>query len=64
MIGNNTLELNEATIIEAVQEYLVKRWNPPEACPLVKSVRPSNGRNINIFTVEIQNGKKTDCPAS
>lgn len=28
MRGNNTLQLNKATLIEALQEYFDKRYNP------------------------------------
>jgi hypothetical protein len=37
MIGNNELRLNEATIAEAVQEYLNKRMG--ENAPEVQSVK-------------------------
>jgi len=30
MKGNNMIQLNQATLIEAIQEYLDKRWSGPE----------------------------------
>jgi hypothetical protein len=52
MNGNNSLILNEATIIEAMQEYLDKRYTPNIS---VKSVRQdmTQGGNINTFRIEL-----------
>ena len=41
MKGNNELHLNEATIIEALQEYLARRM--PTTAQRVKSVEPRKG---------------------
>ena len=38
MKGTNEMTLNEETMIEAVQEWLDKRWSDPR--PIVKSVKP------------------------
>lgn len=38
MIGNNSLHLNEATLIEAMQEYLLKRMGATHV-PKVTAVR-------------------------
>lgn len=35
MKGNNELRLNEATVVEALQEYLAKRYTPT---PKVESI--------------------------
>ncbi len=54
MKGNNELHLNEATIIEAVQEYLDRRAAAVNSAPLVKSVKPGNsqpGGYSQVFVV-------------
>lgn len=43
MKGNNTLTLNEATMIEAVQEYLTKRMGATYV-PTVTSVKPGQDK--------------------
>jgi len=55
MKGNNTLELNEATMIVAVQEYLNKRITVET--PIVKSVKRSGKAYENGFTVELAEGE-------
>ena len=47
MKGNNELLLNEATIMEAVQEYLNKRMG--EFAPTVKGIK----KNSDMFTVSV-----------
>ncbi len=53
--GNNTLTLNEATMIEAVSEYLAKRAATGFA-PVVKSVKPNSSSNpvitFEVFVIE------------
>lgn len=51
MIGNNTLLLNESTVIEAVQEYLDKRMT---AAPKVASVKPKTGNTYSCEAFEVQ----------
>ena len=58
MIGHNDLTLNEATMIEAVQEWLDKRW-AVDPKPKVKSVKMTKrdrpeGYGANTFTVELE----------
>ncbi|MDZ4343257.1 MAG: hypothetical protein U1E51_12590 [Candidatus Binatia bacterium] len=55
MKGNNTFHLNEATLIEAMQEYLDKRMLV--YTPKVVSVRLSGEVN-NSFEVEVEEVKK------
>lgn len=49
MKGNNELILNEATLIEAMQEYLDKRMG--EFAPVVKSIKW--GGKYDGFTVSV-----------
>lgn len=49
MIGTIRLELNEASIIEAVQEYLIKRMH---AAPLVTDVTYSANCDAFIVTMD------------
>jgi len=49
MKGNNELILNEATLIEAMQEYLDKRMG--EFAPAVKSIKW--GGKYDGFTVSV-----------
>lgn len=52
MKGNNELRLNQATIIEAVQEYLAKRYTPT---PFVKSVAMSKeSYGSDWFVVQVE----------
>jgi len=50
--GNNTLELNEATLIEAMQEYLDKRMT--DYAPKVTSVKSSKVGLSDNFTVHVE----------
>ena len=60
MKGRNTLHLNEATIIEAVQEYLNQRLKEPTQ--KVESVKFSgSGPYQNVFLVTLEE-KKDDLP--
>jgi hypothetical protein len=52
MKGSNELRLNEATIIEAVQEYLDKRL--PTTPVVVKSIDENNGGYNKTFIVKIE----------
>jgi hypothetical protein len=52
VIGNNTMELNEATIIEAVQQYLDRELT--KAVKVI-SVRDAGGqRHGTVFTVKVE----------
>lgn len=51
MKGSNTLIFNEASMIEAIQEYLAKRITLDT--PKVVSIKPSD-RNLNLFQIDIQ----------
>lgn len=51
MKGNNELHLNEATIIEAVQEYLAKRYTPT---PKVTSVAMEKSGYDTTFVVKCE----------
>jgi len=55
MKGNNTLHINEATLIEAFQEYLDKRYNPPVTVAGVRQ-DPAN----NTFVVRIAEIQKPE----
>lgn len=55
MKGNNTLTLNEATMIEAVQEYLAKRMGATYV-PKVTSVKPAADKSYSscqVFEVHV-----------
>lgn len=57
MKGTNTMELNESAMIEAVQEWLDKRWNDTRAdCPNVTSVKvernPLGGDTFKVKLTE------------
>jgi len=59
MKGNNSLTLNEATMIEAMQEWLIKRMG--EFAPKVTSVKPNPGdsdRYCTSFTVSTTDQEK------
>lgn len=48
MRGNNTLILNDATMIEALQEYCDKRWKPADGPGLkIESVDKFTGTNVS-----------------
>lgn len=51
MIGNNTLTLNEATLVQAVQEWLDKRMNPS---PKVGSVKAATGSAHKTDSFDVQ----------
>lgn len=59
MTGNNTLILNAATIIEALQEYFDKRYTPNIK---VLDCRPSSnasyGTQFQVEVGEIEGGEK------
>lgn len=55
MIGNNEFNLNQATIIEALQEYLDKRYTPKVKVICVKATTV-NGYSDN-FEIKIEGGK-------
>jgi len=58
MKGNNSIEMNQATLIEAVQEYFDKRWSgPPQE---VMSVRASSGSRSDCLSVEVQLAAKEE----
>ena len=56
MRGNNTLELNEATLIEAMQEYLDKRMG--QFAPLVKGVSVTGQGYEKTFNVSVSDKEK------
>ena len=61
MKGNNTLTLNEATMIEAVQEYLTKRMGSTYV-PKVTSVKPASDKSyssVQVFEILVT---KDDSP--
>ena len=58
MKGNNTLELNEATMIEAVQEYLDKRFT--KDTPLVKRITTHTVNQVLRFEVELSEKEVED----
>ena len=53
MKGSNTLELNEATMIEAVQFWLNSQFVEGKA-PVVKSVTGGTGTYDNMFKVSVE----------
>ena len=57
MKGTNALRLNEATMIEAVQEYLQKRM--PTATPVVVSVKSLQARSMDLFEIELKEADPT-----
>jgi hypothetical protein len=58
--GNSKVELNEATVIEALQEYVDKRLAPGFIPIKIMSVKPkTDGYQENKFVIEtnaIENG--------
>lgn len=50
MQGNNTLKLNQATMIEALQLWCAANFKEP---PIVKSVHENNGID-HTFTIEVE----------
>ena len=56
LIGSNSMELNEATMIAIVQHYLdTVLLKSAERLPKVKSIRKSgNGLNDNTFTIALE----------
>jgi hypothetical protein len=53
MQGNNTMELNEATMIEALQFWLDKKMFRGDAAPKVTAVKPgTSDRYCTTFNVE------------
>ncbi len=62
MIGSNSIELNQATMVQAVQCWVDKTFQDPK--PVVKSVKISADRSYttaSAFTVELESvTEKTD----
>jgi hypothetical protein len=59
-IGRTTITMNEATIIQAVQEYLDKRIAPDAAKNVVTSVKTNAGSyNAAEFKVELSDQPPT-----
>lgn len=56
MRGNNTLQLNEATLKEALQEYLEKRMGA--YAPIVGSVRMGSDNHTRDFLVDVSEREK------
>lgn len=60
MIGNNSMELNQSTMVEAVQCWVAKTFQEPR--PLVKSVkvaaRAGSYSSSESFTVELEQMKE------
>lgn len=56
LIGSNSIELNEATMIAIVQHYLdTVLLKSAKRLPTVKSVRKSgNGMTDNTFTISLE----------
>lgn len=52
MKGNNSIQINEATLIAAVQMYLDAQFRDGQA-PEVTSVRPSSHDGCAVFTVTV-----------
>lgn len=52
MKGNNIIKLNEATVIEAVQEYLDKRVHD-DFRQRVNAVVPEDQGHVTVFRVEV-----------
>ena len=52
MKGHNSLELNEATMIEAIQYWLNAQFRDGKA-PVVKGVKSQNGM-IPSFTISVE----------
>lgn len=62
MKGSNTMQLNEATVIEALQEWVDKRWTGGNGShPIVKGVqqRKPDGL-IPVFEVGLDGGEDSD----
>lgn len=57
MLGRNTITLNQATVIEALQEYFDKRYTPKIKVASVLKNNSSNG-STHEFDVELS-GEKT-----
>ena len=57
MKGNNTLELNEATMIDAIQYWLDAQFVQGKA-PVVKSVKGGTGTYDNTFKVAVEETKQ------
>lgn len=51
MIGNNTLHLNETTMVEALQRYL--NWLMGEHAPKVQSVKEREVGITSVFEVTV-----------
>lgn len=52
MKGNNTILMNGATMMEALQEYLDKRYNP-----VVKVVDVKYDPNLSVYAVRVEEVK-------
>ena len=56
MKGSNTLEFNEATIIEAIQYWLNSQFVEGKA-PTVKSVKGGSGTYDNTFKIGVDDSE-------
>jgi hypothetical protein len=66
MKGNNTLLLNEATMIEAVQEYMTKRMGSTYV-PKVNSVKPAPDKSysgVQVFEVLVTKDAPTEASSA
>lgn len=58
MKGNNSIEMNQATLQEAIQEYFDKRWSgPPQE---VMSVKIADGSRTDSLSVEVHLTEKAE----
>ena len=57
MKGTNLLQLNEATMIEALQEYLAKRM--PTNTPVVQSIKSISVRGSDLFEITVNEAEST-----
>lgn len=53
MIGNNILTVNQATVTEAVQEYLSRRFVDNMEVKVV-CVRPDRVEGVDVFHIEVE----------
>lgn len=60
MIGNNSMELNQSTMVEAVQCWVAKTFQDPY--PVVKSVKAATKSggysHVECFTIELEQPKE------
>ena len=55
MIGSNTITLNEATLVEAVQFYFDNEVFNRQSSPTVRSIKTVNVGFDDLFKVEVEN---------